>query len=85
MRGTAYFLYAQTIISQLVSRAFLFTFSQGFQHPSNPGVTRPRLGEFHNDDRKILRYLSELIVRHMTGISPTVLRFSYTASTLFKI
>ncbi|MCJ8747706.1 hypothetical protein PDJAM_G00156440 [Pangasius djambal] len=85
MRGTTYFLYAQSIISQLVSRAFFLTFSQ---HPSNPSVeVRPEhgLGEFHKDDLKILHYLSELITQHVTGTSPAVLRFSYTASTVFKL
>ncbi|KAK2817740.1 hypothetical protein Q7C36_021673 [Tachysurus vachellii] len=88
MRGTTYFLYAQSTINQLVSRAFLFTFSQELQHPSNPSVeVRPEhvLGEFHNDDLKIFRYLSDLITQHVTGTSPPVLRFSYTASTVFKI
>ncbi|XP_053332393.1 guanine nucleotide exchange protein smcr8b [Clarias gariepinus] len=73
MHGTAYFLYAQSLISQLVSRAFLITFSSKVRHE-----------HVHNDDLKILRYLSELIMEHVTGTSQTVLRFSYTASTVFK-
>ncbi|XP_026998857.2 guanine nucleotide exchange protein smcr8b isoform X2 [Tachysurus fulvidraco] len=88
MRGTTYFLYAQSTIQQLVSRAFLFTFSRELRHPSDPSVeVRPEhiFGEFHNDDLKIFRYLSDLITQHVTGTSPPVLRFSYTASTVFKI
>ncbi|KAF4074902.1 hypothetical protein AMELA_G00228560 [Ameiurus melas] len=80
MRGTAYFLYTQAIISRLVSRAFLLAFSRGLRHPgAEVGPER-----FHDDDLKILRYLSELVTQHATGTSPTVLRVSYTASTLFK-
>ncbi|KAK3510703.1 hypothetical protein QTP70_015155 [Hemibagrus guttatus] len=89
MRGTTYFLYVQSIIGQLVSRAFFFTFSHELQHPSDPSVeVSPEHvfnNVFHNDDLKILRYLSDLITQYVTGTSPTVLRFSYTASTVFKI
>lgn len=85
MRGSSYFLHAQSIISQLVSKAFLFTFSHGLQDPSNPSVEAKPVQEFHKDDLKILHYLSELITQHMMGTSPTVLRFSYTASNVFKI
>lgn len=88
MRGTTYFLYAQSIISQLVSRAFLLTFSHKLWHPSDTEAEvryQHVFGELHGDDLKILQYLSELITQHMTGTSDTVLRFSYTASSVFKI
>ncbi|TTF71942.1 Guanine nucleotide exchange protein smcr8b [Bagarius yarrelli] len=88
MRGTTYFLYAQSLISQLVSRAFLLAFSHKLRHPSNPEaeVTPQHVfGEFHDDDLKILQYLSELITQNMTGTSGTCLQFSYAANTVFKI
>ncbi|KAI5090257.1 guanine nucleotide exchange protein smcr8b [Silurus meridionalis] len=83
MHGAAYFLNAQTVICNLVSRAFLLAFT-----PVHPGLDLKPIhfsGELHEDDLKILRYLSELVTWHVAGTSPPVLRFSYSASTLFKI
>lgn len=82
MRGTSYFLYAQSIINRLVSKAFLLTFSR---HPGDEAEPAQVFGKLHSDDLKILHYLSEVITRHVTGTSPTVLRFGYTASNTFKI
>uniref|UniRef100_W5KA01 Smith-Magenis syndrome chromosome region, candidate 8b n=1 Tax=Astyanax mexicanus TaxID=7994 RepID=W5KA01_ASTMX len=87
VHGTTYYLYAQSVISKLVSRAFLLTFCHSLHLPSSPSK-RSRAERFHcdlhDDDLKILRFLSKLISQRLSGSTPKILRFNYTASTVFK-
>ncbi|XP_067298234.1 guanine nucleotide exchange protein smcr8b [Pseudorasbora parva] len=87
-RGNTYFLFAQSVQSKLVTRAFLLTFSRGHHTPRRSWEstwTECFLSEFHNDDKKILNYLSELIKLNFMEIPPNVLRFSYTTTSVFKL
>ncbi|XP_026871544.2 guanine nucleotide exchange protein smcr8b [Electrophorus electricus] len=88
IHGETYFLHTQAVISRLVTKAFLLTFSHGLHHPTsrNESDRAERFRcDLHDNDMKILLFLSELIRLHLTQTAPTVLQFSYTASTLFKV
>ncbi|KAI4881847.1 hypothetical protein NFI96_026634 [Prochilodus magdalenae] len=88
VRGATYYLYAQSVISKLVSRAFLLTFSHSLHLPSSPSEkvrAESCYRHLHDDDMKILHFLSELIALNLTDNAPAVLRFSYAASTVFKL
>lgn len=87
-RGNTYFTFAQSVQSKLVTKAFLLTFSHGHHSPSRPqgsSGTECFLSELHTDDKKILRYLSELIKLHFMEVTPNVLLFSYTTTSIFKL
>lgn len=86
-RGNTYFMFAQSVQSKLVTRAFLLTFLHGPLTPRRAREstwTKCFLSEFHKDDKKILNYLSELIKLNFMEIPPNVLRFSYTTTSIFK-
>ncbi|XP_036413456.1 guanine nucleotide exchange protein smcr8b [Colossoma macropomum] len=88
VHGTTYYLYARSVIGRLVSRAFLLTFCHSLHHPSSPSekVSAERCYcDLHDDDMKILNFLSELIALQLTDNTPRILRFSNTASTVFKL
>lgn len=88
MHGTTYYLYTQSVITRLVSRAFLLTFSHSLHLPSSHSERLKAeccYGDLHEDDVKILSFLSELIALRLTDTTPRVLRYSYTASTIFKL
>ncbi|XP_072513693.1 guanine nucleotide exchange protein smcr8b [Salminus brasiliensis] len=88
VHGTTYYLYAQSVISKLVSKAFLLTFCHSLHLPSSPSekarVERFRC-DLHDDDMRILSFLSELITQRLSDGTPRILRFAYTASTVFKL
>ncbi|ROI62432.1 Guanine nucleotide exchange protein smcr8b [Anabarilius grahami] len=87
-RGNTYFMFAQSVQSKLVTRAFLLTFLHGHHTTRRPWEntrTERFLSEFHKDDKKILNYLSELIKLNFMEIPPNILRFSYTTSSIFKL
>lgn len=87
-RGNTYFMFAQSVQSKLVTRAFLLTFLHGHhttRRPLENTRTESFLSEFHKDDKKILNYLSELIKLNFMEIPPNILRFSYTTSSVFKL
>ncbi|XP_051558745.1 guanine nucleotide exchange protein smcr8b [Myxocyprinus asiaticus] len=88
IRGNTYFLFVQQVLSKLVTRAFLLTFSHSLHSPRNPHETI-RTEHFHSilhrDDKKIVIYLSELIKLYYMEVPPNVLRFSYTKNSLFKL
>uniref|UniRef100_A0A672MAQ8 Smith-Magenis syndrome chromosomal region candidate gene 8-B protein homolog n=1 Tax=Sinocyclocheilus grahami TaxID=75366 RepID=A0A672MAQ8_SINGR len=87
-RGNTYFMFAQSVQSKLVTRAFLLTFSHGCHTPRRPREstwTQWFPSEFHRDDKKILNYLSELIKMHFMEVPPNLLRFSYTTNSVFKL
>ncbi|XDV14571.1 hypothetical protein PO909_014804 [Leuciscus waleckii] len=86
-RGNTYFMFAQSVQSKLVTRAFFLTFLHGRLTPRRAREstgTKCFLSEFHKDDKKILNYLSELIKLNFMEIPPNVLRFSYTTTSIFK-
>uniref|UniRef100_A0A673KTR5 Smith-Magenis syndrome chromosomal region candidate gene 8-B protein homolog n=1 Tax=Sinocyclocheilus rhinocerous TaxID=307959 RepID=A0A673KTR5_9TELE len=85
--GNTYFMFAQSVQSKLVTRAFLLTFSHGCHTPRPRESTWTQWfhSEFHRDDKKILNYLSELIKMHFMEVPPNLLRFSYTTNSVFKL
>lgn len=88
IRGSTYFQFAQSVLSKLVARAFLLTFSRTLKTRTNSRKSTQTLRcheQLHRDDKKILHYLSELIKLHFTDVPPNVLRFSYTANSVFKL
>ncbi|XP_066517748.1 guanine nucleotide exchange protein smcr8b [Hoplias malabaricus] len=89
VHGTTYYLLAQSVISKLVSRAFLLTFCHSLHESSSSLSERAKVqscySDLHEDDMKILGFLSELITLNLTDTTPRVLRFNYTGSTLFKL
>ncbi|XP_030634879.1 guanine nucleotide exchange protein smcr8b [Chanos chanos] len=88
-RGSTYYLFAHSVLTRLVSRAFLLTFSHNLHLPNDPSIEDDRferlLCGLHEDDKRVLHFLSELIRLRFTGAPPTILRFSYSACTLFKL
>lgn len=87
-RGNTYFTFAQSVQSKLVTKAFLLTFSHGHHSLSRPqgsSGTECFLSELHSDDKKILSYLSELIKLHFMEVTPNVLLFNYTTTSIFKL
>ncbi|KAI7810685.1 guanine nucleotide exchange protein smcr8b [Triplophysa rosa] len=88
IRGSTYFLFAQSVLGKLVARAFFLTFSHTLKMGTNSRKSTQTvrcLEHLHRDDKKILHYLSELIKLHFTDVPPNVLRFSYTANSVFKL
>lgn len=88
IRGSTYFLFAQSVLGKLVARAFLLTFSHTLKTRTNSRKSTQTVRcheQLHRDDKKILQYLSELIKLHFTDVPPNVLQFSYTANSVFKL
>ncbi|KAK6476199.1 guanine nucleotide exchange protein smcr8a-like [Huso huso] len=100
-RGSTYFMYVQSMLSQLCSKAFLYTFCHHLHLPIHPGegdasVASRRRGFLQHqlgvsgEDVKIVQFLGELIKLyylqgHGKGATPPVFRFDYTTSFLYKI
>ncbi|NWT24182.1 SMCR8 protein, partial [Cardinalis cardinalis] len=99
-RGSTYYMHVQSILTQLCSKAFLFTFCHHLhlpiseREPEESVVSRRmnflklQLG-LANEDIKIVQYLAELLKLHYIqepgqGGSP-LLRFDYVPSFLYKI
>ncbi|KAM9013376.1 guanine nucleotide exchange protein SMCR8 [Ara ararauna] len=99
-RGSTYYMHVQSILTQLCSKAFLFTFCHHLhlpiseREPEESVVSRRmnflklQLG-LVNEDIKIVQYLAELLkLRYIEdpgqGVSP-LLRFDYVPSFLYKI
>ncbi|KAJ6655963.1 hypothetical protein lerEdw1_004548 [Lerista edwardsae] len=99
-RGSTYYMHVQTILTQLCSKAFLYTFCHHLHLPIREGETgesvasrrlsflRVQLGLAH-EDTKVVQYLAELLKLQylqdpVRGVSP-VLRFDYAPSSLYKI
>ncbi|XP_043945524.1 guanine nucleotide exchange protein SMCR8 [Protopterus annectens] len=99
-RGDTYIMHVETMLAQLTSKVFLYTFCHHLHVPIR--VNEPEtsiacrqkkflmelLGS-ENDDARIVQYLSELIKMHyiqgpMRGVTPA-LRFDYVPSFLYKI
>ncbi|XP_067390398.1 guanine nucleotide exchange protein SMCR8 isoform X1 [Emydura macquarii macquarii] len=99
-RGSTYYMHVQNILTQLCSKAFLYTFCHHLHLPINETETeesivsrRMNFLKLHlglvNEDIKVVQYLAELlklqyIQEPVRGINP-VLRFDYVPSFLYKI
>ncbi|XP_068002641.1 guanine nucleotide exchange protein SMCR8 [Melanerpes formicivorus] len=99
-RGSTYYMHVQSILTQLCSKAFLFTFCHHLHLPISEreaedsvagrrmNFLRLQLG-LANEDVKIVQYLAELLkLQYLQepgqGVSP-LLRFDYVPSFLYKI
>uniref|UniRef100_A0A8B9G4L8 SMCR8-C9orf72 complex subunit n=1 Tax=Amazona collaria TaxID=241587 RepID=A0A8B9G4L8_9PSIT len=99
-RGSTYYMHVQSILTQLCSKAFLFTFCHHLhlpiseREPEESVVSRRmnflklQLG-LVNEDIRIVQYLAELLkLQYLEdpgqGVSP-LLRFDYVPSFLYKI
>ncbi|NWR43299.1 SMCR8 protein, partial [Regulus satrapa] len=100
-RGSTYYMHVQSILTQLCSKAFLFTFCHHLhlpiseREPEESVVSRRmnflklQLG-LVNEDVKIVQYLAELLKLHYIqepgqGGKKPLLRFDYVPSFLYKI
>ncbi|NWR24035.1 SMCR8 protein, partial [Emberiza fucata] len=99
-RGSTYYMHVQSILTQLCSKAFLFTFCHHLHLPISErepeeSVVNRRMNFLKlqlglaNEDVKIVQYLAELLkLRYIQepgqGGSP-LLRFDYVPSFLYKI
>uniref|UniRef100_A0A8D0GH10 SMCR8-C9orf72 complex subunit n=1 Tax=Sphenodon punctatus TaxID=8508 RepID=A0A8D0GH10_SPHPU len=99
-RGSNYYMHVQTFLTQLCSKAFLYTFCHHLHLPISEQETeeavvsrRMNFLKLHlglvNEDIKVVQYLSELLKLQFVqdpvrGINP-VLRFDYVPSFLYKI
>ncbi|XP_065588860.1 guanine nucleotide exchange protein SMCR8 [Cyrtonyx montezumae] len=99
-RGSTYYMHVQGVLTQLCSKAFLFTFCHHLHLPINErepeeSVANRRMNflKLHlglaNEDVKIVQYLAELLKLQYIqepgqGANP-LLRFDYVPSFLYKI
>ncbi|XP_036248701.1 LOW QUALITY PROTEIN: guanine nucleotide exchange protein SMCR8 [Molothrus ater] len=99
-RGSTYYMHVQSILTQLCSKAFLFTFCHHLHLPISErepeeSVVNRRMNFLKlqlglaNEDIKIVQYLAELLKLHYIqepgqGGNP-LLRFDYVPSFLYKI
>ncbi|XP_061455754.1 guanine nucleotide exchange protein SMCR8 [Rhineura floridana] len=99
-RGSTYYMHVQTILTQLCSKAFLYTFCHHLHLPIKEGETEESVASrrlnflkiqlgLANEDSKVVQYLAELLKLQyiqdpIRGFSP-VLRFDYVPSCLYKI
>ncbi|XP_062030979.1 guanine nucleotide exchange protein SMCR8-like [Lepus europaeus] len=99
-RGSTYSLHVQSMLTQLCSKAFLYTFCHHLHLPAHDQETRElvasrRLGFLQlnlglvNEDVRVVQYLAELLklhyLREAPGAGPPPLRFDYVPSFLYKI
>ncbi|NXO01933.1 SMCR8 protein, partial [Rhinopomastus cyanomelas] len=99
-RGSTYYMHVQSILTQLCSKAFLFTFCHHLHLPISErepeeSVASRRMNFLKlqlglaNEDVKIVQYLAELLkLQYLQepgqGVNP-LLRFDYVPSVLYKI
>ncbi|KAM5150613.1 guanine nucleotide exchange protein SMCR8 isoform 2-T2 [Callospermophilus lateralis] len=99
-RGSTYYLHVQSMLTQLCSKAFLYTFCHHLHLPAHDKETeelvasrqvsflRLNLG-LVNEDVRVVQYLAELLKLHYMQESPgsshPMLRFDYVPSFLYKI
>lgn len=99
-KGSTYYMHVQSMLSQLSSKAFLFTFCHHVHlairdKESEESISQRRVAFLHQllslsqEDARIVEYLSELLKMHYLRESGTqllpVLRFDYIPSFLYKI
>ncbi|XP_048349422.1 guanine nucleotide exchange protein SMCR8 [Sphaerodactylus townsendi] len=99
-RGSTYYMHVQTVLTQLCSKAFLYTFCHHLHLPIREGETeesvavrRQNFLKGHlglaNEDGRVVQYLAELLKLQylqdpVRGVN-LVLRFDYVPSALYKI
>lgn len=99
-RGSTYYLHVQSMLAQLCSKAFLYTFCHHLHLPAHDKDTQELLASRQasflklnlglvNEDVKVVQYLAELLKLHYMqespGTSHPMLRFDYVPSFLYKI
>lgn len=99
-RGSTYYLHVQSMLTQLCSKAFLYTFCHHLHLPAHDKETEDLIASRQasflklnlglvNEDVKVVQYLAELLklyyMQEAPGISHPTLRFDYVPSFLYKI
>ncbi|XP_046530937.1 guanine nucleotide exchange protein SMCR8 [Equus quagga] len=99
-RGSTYYLHVQSMLTQLCSKAFLYTFCHHLHLPAHDKETEELVASRQasflklnlglvNEDVKVVQYLAELLKLHYMqeshGTSHPTLRFDYVPSFLYKI
>ncbi|XP_066432675.1 guanine nucleotide exchange protein SMCR8 [Eleutherodactylus coqui] len=99
-RGSTYYMHVQSVLTQLSTKAFLFTFCHHAHLPIREKESEESIGQrraaflqqllgLSHEDSKIVEYLSELLKMHYLKETGTqqlpVLRFDYVPSVLYKI
>ncbi|XP_004433057.1 PREDICTED: Smith-Magenis syndrome chromosomal region candidate gene 8 protein [Ceratotherium simum simum] len=99
-RGSTYYLHVQSMLTQLCSKAFLYTFCHHLHLPAHDKETEEMVASRQasflkltlglvNEDVKVVQYLAELLKLHYMqespGTSHPTLRFDYVPSFLYKI
>ncbi|XP_042770382.1 guanine nucleotide exchange protein SMCR8 isoform X2 [Panthera leo] len=99
-RGSTYYLHVQSVLTQLCSKAFLYTFCHHLHLPAHDRETEELLASRRasflklnlglvNEDTKVVQYLAELLKLHYVqeppGTGHPTLRFDYVPSFLYKI
>ncbi|XP_003791096.1 guanine nucleotide exchange protein SMCR8 [Otolemur garnettii] len=99
-RGSTYYLHVQSVLAQLCSKAFLYTFCHHLHLPSHDKEAMQLLASRQasflrltlglvNEDVRVVQYLAELLKLHYMqeapGTSHPVLRCDYVPSFLYKI
>ncbi|XP_023047513.1 guanine nucleotide exchange protein SMCR8 [Piliocolobus tephrosceles] len=99
-RGSTYYLHVQSMLTQLCSKAFLYTFCHHLHLPTHDKETEELLASRQasflkltlglvNEDVRVVQYLAELLKLHYmqesAGTSHPMLRFDYVPSFLYKI
>ncbi|XP_037347506.1 guanine nucleotide exchange protein SMCR8 [Talpa occidentalis] len=99
-RGSTYYLHVQSMLTQLCSKAFLYTFCHHLHLPAHEKETEELIASRQasflklnlglvNEDVKVVQYLAELLklyyMQESPGTSHPTLRFDYVPSFLYKI
>lgn len=99
-RGSTYYLHVQSMLTQLCSKAFLYTFCHHLHLPAHSEETQEAVASRQtsflklnlglvNEDIRVVQYLAELLKLHYMQESPgtthPLLRFDYVPSFLYKI
>lgn len=99
-RGSTYYLHVQSMLTQLCSKAFLYTFCHHLHLPAHSEETQEAVASRQtsflklnlglvNEDVRVVQYLAELLKLHYMQESPgtthPLLRFDYVPSFLYKI
>ncbi|XP_006875591.1 PREDICTED: smith-Magenis syndrome chromosomal region candidate gene 8 protein [Chrysochloris asiatica] len=99
-RGSTYYMHIQSMLTQLCSKAFLYTFCHHLHLPAHDRETQELVASRQvsflklnlglvNEDIKVVQYLAELLklqyIQESPGNSQPMLRFDYVPSFLYKI
>ncbi|XP_075417093.1 guanine nucleotide exchange protein SMCR8 isoform X1 [Tenrec ecaudatus] len=99
-RGSTYYMHVQSMLTQLCSKAFLYTFCHHLHLPAQDRETQELVASRQmsflklnlglvNEDVKVVQYLAELLklqyIQESPGSGHPMLRFDYVPSFLYKI